>query len=38
MGMKNMIRVIAYPDHVVNKKSPVCAISELDQAALAEHF
>ena len=38
MGMKNMIRVIAYPGHVVNKKCPVCDISELDQATLAEHF
>ena len=38
MGMKNMVRVIAYPGHVVNKKCPVCDISELDQATLADHF
>ena len=36
-GMKNLVRVITYPDHATSK-CPLCDMSELDQITLAEHF
>ena len=36
-SIKNLVRVITYPDHATNK-CPLCDIPELSQATLAEHF
>ena len=35
--VKNLVRVITYPDHATNK-CPLCDILEVSQATLAEHF
>ena len=36
-GLKNLVRVITYPDHAMSK-CPLCDTPKLDQATLAEHF
>ena len=35
-GMKNLVRVITYPDHSP-RKCPICDIANLDKPTLAEH-
>ena len=35
-GMKNLVRVITYPDHLPNK-CPLCDAAVLDKPTLAEH-
>ena len=35
-GMKNLVRVITYPDHSP-KKCPLCDTADLDKPTLAEH-
>ena len=36
-GIKNLLRVIAYPDHAA-KKCPLCDTKELDPQCLPDHF
>ena len=36
-GIKNLLRVIAYPDHAA-KKCPLCDTKELDSQCLPDHF
>ena len=36
-GMKNLVRVIIYPDYAA-RKCQLCDISKLDQITLVEHF
>ena len=36
-GLKNLVRVITYPDHAITK-CPLCNVSQLDQMPLVEHF
>ena len=36
-GIKNLLRVIAYPDHTT-KKSPLCDTTELNLQCLPKHF
>ena len=36
MGMKNLVRVITYPDHSLSK-CPLCDTADMDKPTLAKH-